>query len=131
MGGAGISAGVQAGSFYYAADNVSVTAGTASTLTVNAITGGYDKTISGGVLNIAAGVTGEWRFLPAGIGVGVGALLVFLGDQLGVGAQISTGVVVVLAMRIFANVAAICQRSCSPLKAASPRSAKAAWPPRS
>lgn len=37
----------------------------------------------------------------------VAALLVFLGDQLGVGAQISTGVVVVLAMRIFANVAAI------------------------
>ena len=40
----------------------------------------------------------------------VAALLVFLGDQLGVGAQISTGVVVVLAMRIFANVAAIRRR---------------------
>jgi small basic protein len=37
----------------------------------------------------------------------IAAVLVFLGDQLGVGAQISTGVVVVLAMRIFANVAAI------------------------
>ncbi len=37
----------------------------------------------------------------------VAALIVFLGDQLGVGAQLSTGVVVVLAMRIFANVAAI------------------------
>ena len=37
----------------------------------------------------------------------VAALLVFLGDQLGVGAQMSTGVVVVLAMRIFANAAAI------------------------
>ncbi|MEZ5116762.1 MAG: small basic family protein [Candidatus Nanopelagicales bacterium] len=37
----------------------------------------------------------------------VAALLVFLGDQLGVGAQLSTGVVVVLAMRIFANAAAI------------------------
>lgn len=37
----------------------------------------------------------------------IAAILVFLGDQLGVGAQISTGVVVVLAMRIFANVAAI------------------------
>lgn len=37
----------------------------------------------------------------------VAALLVFLGDRLGVGAQVSTGVVVVLAMRIFANVAAI------------------------
>lgn len=37
----------------------------------------------------------------------VAAVLVFLGDQLGVGSQISTGVVVVLAMRIFANAAAI------------------------
>ena len=37
----------------------------------------------------------------------IAALIVFLGDQLGVGAQISTGVVVVLAMRIFANAAAI------------------------
>lgn len=37
----------------------------------------------------------------------IASLLVFLGDQLGVGAQISTGVVVVLAMRIFANAAAI------------------------
>jgi small basic protein len=40
----------------------------------------------------------------------IAALLVFLGDQLGVGAQISTGVVVVLAMRIFANAAAIRRR---------------------
>lgn len=37
----------------------------------------------------------------------IASLLVFLGDQLGVGAQMSTGVVVVLAMRIFSNAAAI------------------------
>jgi small basic protein len=37
----------------------------------------------------------------------VAALIVFLGDQLGVGAQLSTGVVVVLSIRIFANAAAI------------------------
>lgn len=37
----------------------------------------------------------------------VAALIVFLGDQLGVGAQLSIGVVVVLGVRIFANVAAI------------------------
>ena len=37
----------------------------------------------------------------------VAALIVFLGDQLGVGAQLSTGVVVVLGVRIFSNVAAI------------------------
>ncbi|BCJ30519.1 MULTISPECIES: small basic family protein [Actinocatenispora] len=39
----------------------------------------------------------------------VAALMVYLGDKLGVGAQLSTGVVVVLGMRIFANVAAIRQ----------------------
>ena len=37
----------------------------------------------------------------------IAAVIVFLGDQLGVGTQLSTGVVVVLAMRIFANAAAI------------------------
>jgi small basic protein len=37
----------------------------------------------------------------------IAALIVFLGDQLGVGSQLSTGVVVVLGIRIFSNVAAI------------------------
>jgi small basic protein len=37
----------------------------------------------------------------------VAALVVFLGDQLGVGGQLSTAVVVVLGIRIFANAAAI------------------------
>jgi small basic protein len=37
----------------------------------------------------------------------IAALIVFLGDKLGVGAQLSTGVIVVLGIRIFANVAAI------------------------
>ena len=37
----------------------------------------------------------------------VAALIVYLGDQLGVGGQLSTGVVVVLGIRIFTNVAAI------------------------
>lgn len=37
----------------------------------------------------------------------VAALIVFLGDKLGVGAQLSTGVVIVLGVRIFSNVAAI------------------------
>lgn len=35
------------------------------------------------------------------------AAIVFLGDQLGVGAQLSSGVIVVLGIRIFSNVAAI------------------------
>jgi small basic protein len=34
-------------------------------------------------------------------------LIVYLGDQLGVGSQLSTGVVVVLGIRIFSNAAAI------------------------
>jgi len=37
----------------------------------------------------------------------VAALIVFLGDKLGVGAQLSTAVVVVLGIRIFGNAAAI------------------------
>ena len=37
----------------------------------------------------------------------VAALVVFLGDKLGVGGQLSTGVVVVLGIRIFGNAAAI------------------------
>jgi small basic protein len=37
----------------------------------------------------------------------VAALIVWIGDLLGVGSQMSTGVVVVLTMRIFSNAAAI------------------------
>jgi small basic protein len=37
----------------------------------------------------------------------IAALIVYLGDQLGVGGQLSTGVIVVLGIRIFSNVAAI------------------------
>lgn len=37
----------------------------------------------------------------------IAALLVFLGDQLGVGSQLSTAVVVVLGIRIFSNAASI------------------------
>ena len=37
----------------------------------------------------------------------VAGLIVYLGDQLGVGSQLSTGVVVVLGIRIFSNAASI------------------------
>lgn len=37
----------------------------------------------------------------------IAALIVFIGDKLGVGSQLSTAVVVVLGIRIFGNVAAI------------------------
>ena len=37
----------------------------------------------------------------------VAGFIVFLGDKLGVGSQLSTGVIVVLGVRIFSNVASI------------------------
>lgn len=37
----------------------------------------------------------------------IAGLIVFIGDQIGVGSQLSTGVVVVLGIRIFTNVAAV------------------------
>ena len=37
----------------------------------------------------------------------IAGVIVYLGDQLGVGGQLSTGVIVVLGIRIFSNVAAI------------------------
>lgn len=37
----------------------------------------------------------------------IAALIVFVGDAIGVGSQLSTGVVVVLGIRIFTNAAAI------------------------
>jgi small basic protein len=37
----------------------------------------------------------------------IAAGIVYVGDQLGVGGQLSTGVIVVLGIRIFSNVAAI------------------------
>jgi small basic protein len=37
----------------------------------------------------------------------IAGMIVFLGDKLGVGGQLSTGVIVVLGIRIFSNVAAI------------------------
>lgn len=40
----------------------------------------------------------------------IASSMVFFGDQLGVGSQLSTGVIVVLGIRIFANAAAIRRR---------------------
>ena len=37
----------------------------------------------------------------------IAAVIVYLGDKLGVGGQLSTGVIVVLGIRIFSNAAAI------------------------
>ncbi len=65
----------------------------------------------GGVRAHLDGVFDDKQFTISFISnVLVAALIVYLGDQLGVGAQLSTGVVVVLGIRIFSNVAAIRRR---------------------
>ena len=64
--------------------------------------------VFGGVRAVLDGIFNDRVFVISFLSnVIVAALIVFLGDQLGVGAQLSTGVVVVLGIRIFSNVAAI------------------------
>lgn len=62
----------------------------------------------GGARALLEGVFNDRVFVISFVSnVLIAGLIVFLGDQLGVGAQLSTGVVVVLAIRIFTNAAAI------------------------
>ena len=62
----------------------------------------------GGVRAKLDGVFDDKQFVISFIfNVVVAAFIVYLGDQLGVGGQLSTGVIVVLGIRIFSNVAAI------------------------
>ncbi|MDO5627306.1 MAG: DUF1290 domain-containing protein [Mobilicoccus sp.] len=64
--------------------------------------------VFGGVRASLDGIFDDKVFVVSFVSnVVVAALIVFLGDQLGVGAQLSTGVIVVLGIRIFSNVAAI------------------------
>ncbi|XVV17507.1 small basic family protein [Actinoplanes sp. CA-131856] len=64
--------------------------------------------VFGGVRAKLDGIFDDKQFVISFISnVLVAALIVYLGDQLGVGGQLSTGVVVVLGVRIFGNVAAI------------------------
>lgn len=64
--------------------------------------------VFGGVRASLEGVFNDRVFvISIASNVLVAALIVFLGIQLGVGAQLSTGVVVVLGLRIFSNVASI------------------------
>jgi small basic protein len=64
--------------------------------------------VFGGVRATLDGVFDDKQFVISFISnVLVAAFIVYLGDQLGVGGQLSTGVVVVLGVRIFGNVAAI------------------------
>lgn len=64
--------------------------------------------VFGGVRARLDGIFDDKQFVISFISnVLVAGLIVYLGDQLGVGGQLSTGVVVVLGVRIFGNVAAI------------------------
>lgn len=64
--------------------------------------------VFGGVRAVLDGIFDDKVFVISFLAnVVVAALIVFLGDQLGVGSQLSTGVVVVLGIRIFANLASI------------------------
>jgi small basic protein len=64
--------------------------------------------VFGGVRAVLDGIFNDKVFVVSFLSnVVVAAFIVFLGDQLGVGTQLSTGVVVVLGIRIFSNVASI------------------------
>ena len=65
-------------------------------------------TLFGGLRALLDGTFDDRVFLTSFLSnVLVAAFIVFLGDQLGVGTQLSTAVVVVLGIRIFSNAAAI------------------------
>lgn len=62
----------------------------------------------GGLRALLDGVFDDRVFVVSFLSnVVVAAFIVYLGDQLGVGTQLSTAVVVVLGIRIFSNAAAI------------------------
>ena len=64
--------------------------------------------VFGGIRAKLDGIFDDKQFVVSFVSnVLVAALIVFLGDKLGVGGQLSTGVVVVLGVRIFGNAAAI------------------------
>ena len=62
----------------------------------------------GGLRSLLDGIFNDKVFVVSFISnVLIAGLIVFLGDQLGVGSQLTTAVIVVLGIRIFTNVAAI------------------------
>lgn len=64
--------------------------------------------VFGGLRALLDGIFDDRVFVVSFVAnVLVAGVIVYLGDQLGVGSQLSTGVVVVLGIRIFANAAAI------------------------
>ena len=64
--------------------------------------------VFGGLRALLDGIFDDKVFVVSFLSnVVIAAAIVFLGDKLGVGGQLSTGVIVVLGIRIFSNVAAI------------------------
>ncbi len=64
--------------------------------------------VFGGLRALLDGIFDDKVFVVSFVSnVVIAAAIVYLGDKLGVGAQLSIGVIVVLGIRIFANVAAI------------------------
>lgn len=64
--------------------------------------------VFGGLRAVMEGIFDDRVFVVSFVAnVLVASFIVFLGDQLGVGAQLSTAVIVVLGIRIFTNVATI------------------------
>ena len=64
--------------------------------------------VFGGVRAVLDGIFNDKVFVVSFLSnVLVAAFIVYIGDKLGVGSQLSTGVVVVLGVRIFSNVASI------------------------
>jgi len=64
--------------------------------------------VFGGVRALLDGIFDDRVFVVSFVSnTFVAAVMVFVGDQLGVGGQLSTAVIVVLGIRIFGNLAAI------------------------
>jgi small basic protein len=64
--------------------------------------------VFGGIRAVMEGIFDSKVFVVSFVAnVLIAALIVYVGDQLGVGAQLSTAVIVVLGIRIFTNVATI------------------------
>ncbi|HVF21394.1 MAG TPA: small basic family protein [Mycobacteriales bacterium] len=64
--------------------------------------------VFGGVRALLDGIFDDRVFVVSFVSNAlVAAVMVFVGDQLGVGGQLSTAVIVVLGIRIFGNLAAI------------------------
>ena len=64
--------------------------------------------VFGGLRAFLDGIFDDKVFVVSFISnVVIAAAIVYLGDKLGVGGQLTTGVIVVLGIRIFSNVAAI------------------------